>query len=30
MTATTALHLLRYFGMSAEFWLNIQNRYDLE
>ena len=30
VTADTALRLSRYFGVSAEFWLNIQNRYDLE
>ncbi len=26
----TALRLERAFGSSAEFWLNIQTRYDLE
>jgi antitoxin HigA-1 len=25
----TALRLARYFGNSAEFWLNLQTRYDL-
>jgi len=26
----TALRLSRYFGMSEQFWLNLQNRFDLE
>ena len=30
ITADTALRLGRYFGMSAQFWLNLQSRYDLE
>jgi addiction module HigA family antidote len=30
MTADTALRLGRYFGMSPEFWLNLQTHYDLE
>ena len=30
ITADTALRLAKFFGVSAEFWLNIQNRYDLE
>lgn len=30
ISANTALRLGRYFGTSAEFWLNLQNRYDLE
>ena len=30
ITADTALRLSRYFGMSERFWLNLQNRYDLE
>lgn len=30
ITADTALRLGRYFGMSAEFWINLQARYDLE
>jgi len=30
ITADTALRLGRYFGMSAEFWLNLQTHYDLE
>jgi len=25
-----ALRLSRYFGNSAQFWLNLQNHYDLE
>jgi addiction module HigA family antidote len=25
----TALRLARYFGMSPEFWLNLQQQYDL-
>jgi antitoxin HigA-1 len=29
MTADTALRLSRYFGNSAEFWLNLQIQYDL-
>jgi len=29
ITADTALRLGRYFGMEAEFWLNLQARYDL-
>lgn len=29
-TADTALRLARYFGTTAEFWLNLQARYDLE
>jgi antitoxin HigA-1 len=29
VTAATALILARVFGNSAEFWLNIQRRYDL-
>jgi antitoxin HigA-1 len=24
------LRLSRYFGMSEQFWLNLQTRYDLE
>ena len=27
---TTALRLARFFGTSEQFWLNLQNRYDLE
>ncbi len=30
LTADTALRLARYFGNSAEFWMGLQNRYDLE
>lgn len=30
ITADTALRLGRYFGMSAQFWVNLQARYDLE
>jgi antitoxin HigA-1 len=30
VTADTALRLGRYFGTSAQFWLNLQSRYDLE
>ena len=30
ITADTALRLGRYFGMSVEFWLNLQTHYDLE
>jgi len=29
MTADTALRLERYFGMEADFWLNLQTAYDL-
>lgn len=29
MTPSTALRLARYFGMSAEFWMNLQLRWDL-
>jgi addiction module HigA family antidote len=29
VTPETALRLARYFGNSAEFWLNLQTRYDL-
>jgi antitoxin HigA-1 len=29
ITADTALRLSRYFGNSAQFWLNLQNQYDL-
>lgn len=29
VTADTALRLGRYFGMEAQFWLNLQSRYDL-
>lgn len=30
ITGDTALRLARYFGMSPEFWMNLQARYDLE
>ncbi len=30
ITADTALRLGRYFGMEAQFWLNLQSRFDLE
>jgi len=29
VTADTALRLGRYFGMEAQFWFNLQSRYDL-
>ena len=29
ISADTALRLATYFGTSAEFWLNLQTRYDL-
>ena len=29
MTADTALHLSHWFGTSAEYWLNLQNLYEL-
>jgi addiction module HigA family antidote len=29
VTADTALRLARYFGTTAEFWLNLQAAYDL-
>lgn len=29
ITADTALRLGRYFSMEAQFWLNLQSRYDL-
>jgi len=29
-TADTALRLGRYFGMSPQFWINLQTHYDLE
>ena len=29
VTADTALRLSRYFGNSAEFWIGIQDEYDL-
>ncbi|MGW4337129.1 HigA family addiction module antitoxin [Rhodococcus koreensis] len=30
ITADTALRLGRAFGTSAQFWLNLQNRYELD
>lgn len=30
ISADTALRLSRFFGTSERFWLNLQNRYDLE
>lgn len=30
ITADTALRLARYFGVSPQFWMNLQGRYDLE
>src|SRR5271163_4399172 len=30
ISADTAARLGRYFGTSAQYWLNIQNRYDLD
>ena len=30
ITAETALPLSRFFGNSAEFWMGLQNQYDLE
>ncbi len=30
ITADTALRLGRFFGVSERFWLNLQNRFDLE
>jgi addiction module HigA family antidote len=29
ITPDTALRLSRYFGSSAEFWIGLQNEYDL-
>ena len=29
ITAHTALRLAKYFGTSAEVWMNLQSRYDL-
>lgn len=29
ITADTALRLAKFFGTSAEFWLNLQVRYDM-
>lgn len=30
ITADTALRLGRYFGVSAQFWLNLQTQFDLD
>lgn len=30
ISADTALRLGRYFGTTAQFWINLQSRYDLE
>ena len=30
VSANTALRLSKYFGTTAEFWLHLQTRYDLE
>ena len=30
ITADTALRLSRYFGVSAEFWMNLQSAYELD
>lgn len=30
ISADTALRLSKYFGMSAKFWLGLQDDYDLE
>lgn len=29
VTADTALRFSHYFGMSAQFWMNLQSRYEL-
>jgi antitoxin HigA-1 len=29
ITADTALRFQRYFGIEAQYWLNLQNEYDL-
>ena len=29
ITADTAIRLSRYFGNSAQFWMNLQTQYDL-
>jgi addiction module HigA family antidote len=29
ITPSTALRLARFFGMSADFWMNVQLRWDL-
>jgi addiction module HigA family antidote len=30
VTADTALRLARYFGMAADFWMNLQSAYELD
>ena len=30
ISADTALRLSHYFGNTAQFWMNLQSRYDLE
>ena len=30
VTADTALRLSRYFGTSADFWMNLQSAYELD
>ena len=30
ITADTALRLARYFGSTAQFWMSLQGRYDLD
>ena len=30
VTADTALRLGQYFGMSADFWMNLQSSYELD
>ncbi len=30
VTLDTALRLARYFGTTAEFWMNLQSAYDLD
>ncbi|WP_062947671.1 HigA family addiction module antitoxin [Brachybacterium sp. sponge] len=30
VTADTALRLAKYFGTSAEFWMNLQSHYELD
>jgi antitoxin HigA-1 len=29
ITADTAMRLSAYFGVSAQFWLNLQNKHDM-
>ncbi|UCD25908.1 MAG: HigA family addiction module antidote protein [Gemmatimonadota bacterium] len=29
VTPSTALHLAKFFGMSPDFWMNLQQRWDL-